>query len=795
MPQLRSIKSAKTKPSRSPLELNKKLMKVLVLPLRDTIFFPGVTNHLLVARPGSIKTVSEALKKNAPLLLLAQRDHSISQPAVEDMHEVGVSVEILHVQTLPDSSLRLNILCHQRARVSELKQSNGIFSGTAQFLEHDQSSNVEVEALARECLARFIKLSAVLPHIPSQVTATVGQVESPSELADLIAYHTPLPLASKQELMETVPVKERLKLLLSLLTKEDQVQSASDELAQKISDTLEESHREFYLREQMKVIQGELQKLDPRSSESEIFRLRLQDLGCPTEVEARIASEIDILDSLSSNPTEANQTRAYIETLLSIPWKPKISTGQVAPIRNLAEIKNSLQSSHFGQQSIKDRILEWVAVMKLNPETRAPILAFVGPPGVGKTSFAQAIATALDRPFARISLGGVKDEADIRGHRRTYVGAFPGKIVQALRSTGSDSPVILLDELDKVADGTRSDPAAALLEVLDREQNHSFLDHYLDIPIDLSGVTFIATANYLDDLPRALVDRLEVIECPAYTDREKAEIAFKHLIPRAVAGSGLTPSELKFSDAEIQDLIQDTTFEPGIRQLQRNIEAIARQVAVYKVQNETAPPLARLIAELPQSGRLFEVDKEQSEVGLTFGLMVSPIGGHVAPIEVQHIPGGSANQDLILTGGIGPTMKESAIAALSWARSNRLKDQALGQFHIHISEGALPKDGPSAGLPFVIGLVSAGSGIEVPAGWVSTGEITLLGQVSPVGGLREKLLAAHRSGFSHVILSKRNEAEALGLNKSLETNLQLHFVAHVTEALELLNLSLQAPSD
>ncbi len=762
-----------------------------LLPLRDTVLFPQAVLPLAVAREVSVHLVDEAMLGSHLIGVVTQRDPAVEEPGPQDLYGVGTAGIIHKMLKYPDGTLRLVVQGLARFRIVEAIQQTPFLKARVEVLEEAPADgDLEVEALARSAAALFQKVVALSPTLSDDLAALVMNVQDPGWLADLIATTFPsLPTPVKQELLECLDLKTRLERLTAALAKEAEVLELGTKIQSQVHSEMSKSQREYYLREQMKAIQKELGETDERTQEVEELRKKIETAGMPEEAFKASLRELDRLAKMPPAAAEYTVARTYLDVLVSLPWQEE-TTDEV----NLARARQVLDEDHFGLEKVKERILESLAVRKIRPDVKAPILCFVGPPGVGKTSLGRSIARALGRNFVRISLGGMRDEAEIRGHRRTYIGALPGQIIHGLRRAASKNPVFMLDEVDKLGHDFRGDPASALLEVLDPEQNHSFRDHYLDVPFDLSRVLFIVTANVLDPVPPALRDRMEVIELPGYTEEEKLAIAQQHLIPKQAGEHGLRlGGEITFQDDALRLLIQSYTREAGLRNLEREIATLCRKVAKQVAEGQTAlveitPDRVAALLGAPKFQRE-ELTERTRVPGVAVGLAWTPAGGDILFIEATKMRG---EKTLHLTGQLGDVMKESAQAALSWIRS---RGGMLGidpafwfkwDLHLHIPAGAIPKDGPSAGVTMLVALVSLLRDRPVKPALAMTGEITLSGRVLPVGGIKEKVLAAKRAGIQEVILPSRNEKALLEeIPSSIREEMTFHLVSTVEEVLAL----------
>ena len=739
---------------------------VAVLPLRGTVLFPQAVMPLGAGRASSVRLIEEAVQAGRLVGTVAQRDPSDDAPTREGLHDVGTVTVIHKALKQPDGTLRIIAQGVGRFRLLDIVQTEPYLKARIEaIVESDAGDDVEVHALARSVTSLFQNVVALSPALPDELATVIANVDGPGALADLVAASLPsLTQALKQELLETVSVKERLSKLATALGKEAEVLQLGSKIQSEVQSEMSKTQREYYLREQLKAIQKELGEGDERTQEIDALRAKIEAAGMPDEARAEAVRELDRLAKMPPAAAEYTVARTYIDWLVTMPWAQE--TTDDADIANARAI---LDEDHEGLDKIKDRILEYLAVKKIRPGGKDPILCFVGPPGVGKTSLGKSIARALGRKFHRISLGGMRDEAEIRGHRRTYIGALPGQIVQGLRRAGSKNPVLMLDEIDKLGMDFRGDPASALLEVLDPEQNSTFRDHYLDVPFDLSRVLFITTANVMDTVPGPLRDRMEIIPLAGYTEEEKVAIAQKHLVPKQAREHGLTAGvDVSFVPEALRLLARGYTREAGVRSLEREIAAVFRKIARRRAEGETEP--VRVTPDVVTSSlgvprfEIEEVEERTRVPGVATGLAWTPAGGDVLFVEATRMPG---KHTLTLTGQLGDVMKESVQTALSWVRSHARQLEIDPNFwdrsdvHVHVPAGAIPKDGPSAGVTMATALVSLLTSRPVRSGLAMTGEISLSGRVLPVGGIKEKVLAAHRAGIRTVVLPKRNEKNLL----------------------------------
>jgi len=756
-----------------------------VLPVRDTVVFPHMVAPLFVGRDRSLRAVEEALSKEAPLVVLAQRDPDLPNPEPDDLHSIGTEVTIERVLRLPDGTTNILSQGQQRVQVVEFTQTRPFIKARVMPLMDVSHYDLSTEALMRAVLALFEKCVQLDQDMPEDAYVAALNADDPSWLADLVASIMEFDIEKRQQILETLDTTARLQHISIMLANELELLELEDRIHSRVQEEVDKSQREFFLREQMRVIRDELGETDPQFREMEDLRQRIAESGMPETVHKKAEKELSRLESIPASSPEGSIIRTYLDWLIDLPWTTR--TEDNMDITNAAKI---LEQNHYGLKKAKERVVEHIAVRKLAAEKmRSPILCFVGPPGTGKTSLGRSIAQALGRNFVRVSLGGIRDEAEIRGHRRTYIGALPGRIIQTMRNAGSINPLFMLDEIDKMGYDFRGDPAAALLEVLDPEQNHAFSDHYLDVPYDLSQVMFITTANTLYPIPPALLDRMEVIEFPGYIQEEKVHIARQFLIPRQMEEHGLQDRGIHFSDGAIRRIIDDYTLEAGVRNLEREIARIYRKLARKVAEGKdtprqiTASSLHRYLGPPRFHHALAE---EEDEVGVATGVAVTESGGDILPIEVTIMEG---KGNLILTGQLGEVMRESAQAALSYTRT---RARALGisdvdfdqvDIHIHVPEGAVPKDGPSAGVTIATALISALLQRPVHREVGMTGEITLRGRVLPIGGLRQKAMAAHRAGLKTFLVPTKNRKDMAEIPRKVRRELKFIFVERMDEVL------------
>ena len=755
-----------------------------IFPSGDTVVYPAIILPLGTGEAKTVKLIDEAAAGDKIIGFFAQRPGS-EQLIPENLYHIGTAALIARMFKLPDGSIRAFFQGLSRIRLKKITQTEPYLKGKVEIIEDKIDKTTELEALSRNLLTLFQKAVQLAPNLPSELSIAAVNITDPGNLADFIAAHINLSLKEGQEILETIDVIERIKRLTVFINRELEVLELGSKIQSQVKAEIDKTQREFYLREQLKAIQKELGELDERTMEINELRQKIAEVNMPAEAKKEAERELDRLAKMPPQAAEYTVSRTYLDWLINLPWSK--STEDNLDITQAAKV---LDEDHYNLTKVKERILDYLAVRKLKTDMRGPILCFVGPPGTGKTSVGQSIARALGRKFVRMSLGGIRDEADIRGHRRTYVGALPGRIIQGLRRAESNNPVFMLDEIDKVGADFRGDPSAALLEVLDPEQNFTFVDHYLDVPFDLSKVMFITTANITDPIPPALKDRMEVLELPGYTEQEKLHIAKKFLIPKQFRENGLSVERLEITDDSVLKIIRNYTREAGVRNLEREIGAICRKVARKVAEGMTEKMMVspdKLHGYLGPEKFRYEVAEEVDEVGVATGLAWTPAGGDVLFVEATLIPG---KGELILTGKLGGVMQESARAALTYARSRAASLGIPENFyertdvHIHVPAGAIPKDGPSAGITMAVALVSALTKHPASKEVGMTGEVTLRGKVLPVGGVKEKVLAAHRAGIRKIILPKENEKDLEEIPEHIRGELQFIFVDNIDQALE-----------
>ena len=775
------------------------------VPLRDVVLFPHVSTPIFVAKGRALLTVESLPPSATKLLLVAQRDARDEDPEPEGLYQIGTEAEILQIMRLSDGTIKLLLEGVSRCHVNEYYFEGDSFWANVRPIDESKDESSELLARCRGLMALFEDYLRVNQRIPHEVYAAIEELGNPSAIADAVAANLPINTSERQRLLEIFDPANRIKALTSLIGQEIELLKVERKVRSRARRQMNRNQKEFYLTEQLKAIQKELGNSYGMAEDGEELRQKARETHLPKEVSEKVEKEISRLEMMTPLSPEASVVRTYVEWLLEIPWASKTRDRN-----NLKEASKILENEHFGLKKVKERILEHLAVKVLNKKIRGPILCFVGPPGVGKTSLGKSVANALGRKFIRVSLGGVRDEAEIRGHRRTYLGALPGRIIQSMKKSGTKNPVFLLDEIDKMGADFRGDPASALLEALDPEQNKNFNDHYLEVDYDLSQVFFITTANSTDVIPPALLDRMEVIRLDGYTEEEKLEIAKRFLIPKQRGENGLEKSKIQISDDATLRVIHEYTRESGVRNLERTLGNICRKVARNLVESSVGkakvsksrkggkskcPSQGKLVAVKPETlekylgARRYAPDRPETlaGVGVATGLAWTSMGGVLLPMEVSVFPGKGG---LILTGKLGDVMKESARAAISWLRSHPKKYGVPINFyekkdiHIHFSEGAIPKDGPSAGITMAVALVSALSGRKVRHDIAMSGEITLRGRVLPIGGVKEKLLAARRGGIPEVILPEENRKDVVELEAETPLGIKIHFVDNVEQVVE-----------
>lgn len=756
-----------------------------VVPLINTVLFPHMLTPLFVGRERSVSAIEEAMARDRTILTVAQREQEMNDVGSSDLFTIGVEANIQRVLKMPDGSTSIVVQGQRRMRVVRFVQEQPVMRAVAVPIYSDEEKTIAIEAMMRAVLSLYEKVIKLSRTLPDDSYVMAMNVDEPGWLADLIASTLPIDVPRRQEILETLDPEERLRRLSIMLTQELDVLELESRIHTQVQKEVDRSQREFFLREQMKAIQRELGQDDPVQRELFELREKIAASGMPDVVRHKATDELERMELMSPAAPEYSVIRTYVDWLLDLPW-----ADQTEDLNDLAAAAKTLDRNHYGLPFVKERMLDFIAVRQLaGDRLKSPILCFVGPPGVGKTSLGRSIAEALDRRFVRASLGGVHDEAEIRGHRRTYIGALPGRIVKAMKDAGTVNPVFMLDEIDKLGADFRGDPAAALLEVLDPEQNNAFTDHYLDVPYDLSKVMFITTANLLDPIPPALRDRMEIIRLPGYTEEEKLHIARLFLLPKQLEANGLAEANVRFSEATIRQLIRAYTYEAGVRNLEREIGAVCRKIARRVAEKRSYPRLIQpnmLMRYLGSARHNHGTAESQDAIGVATGMSWTANGGDIMAIEVSIMDGKGR---LTLTGHLGEVMRESAQAALSFARANA---KGLGinvehfekrDIHIHVPEGAVPKDGPSAGITLATALISALTEHPVRRDVAMTGEITLRGRVLPVGGVKEKVLGAHRAGIKVVLLPSQNERDLTEVPNHVKRQLTFMYVDHMDQVI------------
>jgi len=761
---------------------------VSLLPLRNSVLFPGAIIPIDVGRPKSVRLIEEAIDAERPIIgIVTQREAAVEDPERHELHEIGCAVRILKVIKLAKDSYSVILQGVSRIRIEKIVSDAPFIQAKISELKEISADPIRSEALVANIKETAKRLIELVPELPSEAATVLDNVSGPGQVADLVVSNLDIEPAEKQEILEEPDITSRLQKALTLLTRQLEILEIRERINSQVQEEMGHSQREYVLRQQLKAIKGELGEIDDDSADGDEFASKIENAKMPAEVEKVALKQLNRLRQMQPSSAEYTVTRTYLEWLVDLPWnkstEDKLEIGKVRDILN---------EEHYDLEKVKKRILEYMAVLKLNASKKGPILCLAGPPGVGKTSLGKSIAKAIGRKFVRISLGGVRDEAEVRGHRRTYVGSLPGRVIQALKRAGTNNPVIVLDEIDKLGSDVRGDPSAALLEVLDPEQNHAFSDHYLEVPFDLSRVMFIATANTLDPIPPALRDRLEILELPGYTRQEKLAISKRFLIPKQIEEHGLPANnfDLTFTDDAVTSIVDSYTREAGVRNLQREVSAVIRGVAVKVVEGDVETALEVDAKDIPDylgpEKFMPEMADRTAQPGVATGLAWTPSGGEILFVEATKMRGKGG---LILTGQLGDVMKESAQAAMSYLKSH-VKELSLAEdvldgqdVHIHVPAGGIPKDGPSAGVAMFSALVSLLTGRRVRSDVAMTGEITLRGLVLPVGGIKEKMLAAHRAGIKRILLPDRNQKDVIDVPDEIRDEVEIVFCKRVDDVL------------
>jgi ATP-dependent Lon protease len=760
-----------------------------LLPLRNSVLFPGSIIPIDVGRPKSVRLIEEAIANERPIIgIVTQRDARIEEPSEDDIYDVGSAARILKVIKLAKDNYSVILQGVARIRIERIVGDEPFLRARVSELADVVSDEIECEALTLNIKDIAKKLIALVPDLPREAAALLDSVSDPGQVADLVMSNLDIEIHEKQDVLTTNHVQERLRKVLTLLTRQLEILKVRERINSQVQEEMGHSQREYVLRQQLKAIKGELGEIDDDGGDAEEFQRKIAEAKMPEETEKVARKQLDRLKSMQPSSAEYTVTRTYLEWLTDLPWS--ITTEDQLDIGTVREVLNE---DHYDLEKVKKRILEYMAVLKLNASKKGPILCLLGPPGVGKTSLGKSIARAIGRKFVRISLGGVRDEAEIRGHRRTYVGSLPGRIIQGIKRAGTNNPVIVLDEIDKLGHDFRGDPGSALLEVLDPEQNHTFSDHYLEVSFDLSKVMFIATANYIDPIPPALKDRLEILRLPGYTRQEKLAIARRFLLPKQISEHGLEGGQvaIAFTNEGLLEVIDSYTHEAGVRNLEREISAIVRGIAVKVVEGELSGPVEIGVSSVheylgPQKF-LPEVADRTAEPGVATGLAWTPVGGEIMFVEATRMPGKGG---LMLTGQLGDVMKESAQAAMSYVKSHLselgIETSAVesADIHVHVPAGAIPKDGPSAGVAMFSAITSLLTKMCVRPDVAMTGEITLRGLVLPVGGIKEKMLAAHRAGIKRIVLPERNEKDVVDVPEEIRQEMEILYVKNVMDVFD-----------
>ncbi len=761
-------------------------IEIPVLPLRDVVVYPHMVIPLFVGREKSIRCLEAAMEQDKKVLLVAQKDASTDEPTVEEIFTVGTVANILQMLKLPDGTVKVLVEGGQRARLERMIDDKDFFVGEAQYIASSTIEEKDQDVLVRSAIGQFEGYIKLNKKIPPEVLTSISAIDDAARLADTMAAHMPLKLEDKQKVLEIVSVSERIEFLMAMMESEIDLLQVEKRIRTRVKKQMEKSQREYYLNEQMKAIQKELGELEDSPDEFEALNRKIEEAGMPTDAREKALAELAKLKMMSPMSAEATVVRSYVDWMVQVPWKARSKVK-----KDLGKAQEVLDADHYGLEKVKDRILEYLAVQARVNKLKGPILCLVGPPGVGKTSLGQSIARATGRKYVRMALGGVRDEAEIRGHRRTYIGSMPGKLIQKMAKVGVKNPLFLLDEIDKMSSDMRGDPASALLEVLDPEQNNSFNDHYLEVDYDLSDVMFVATSNSMN-IPGPLLDRMEVIRLSGYTEDEKLNIAKQHLLSKQIQRNGLKESEITIEDSALVGVIRYYTREAGVRSLEREISKICRKAVKRILLDKSIKHVQVNQANLKEflGVQRFDYGKaaDQNQIGQVCGLAWTEVGGELLTIETTSMPG---KGKLTYTGSLGDVMQESIQAAMTVVRARAEKLRINADFyekrdiHVHVPEGATPKDGPSAGIAMCTALVSSLTGNPVRADVAMTGEITLRGEVLPIGGLKEKLLAAHRGGIKRVLIPKENERDLEEIPDNVKRDLEIYPVRWIDEVLEL----------
>ncbi|MBS3811508.1 MAG: endopeptidase La [Halanaerobiales bacterium] len=771
-------------------KINEDYIELPLLASRGVIVFPHMVIPLLVGRDKSIEALEKAMLQDKKILIAAQKDETLEEPVESDLYTIGTVTEVKQLVKLPNGMIKVIVEGIQRAKIIDFLKTDQYFKVKAELYYEEEIYNgedYEIEALMRTVIDYFKEYVKYNRNFPAETMVSVINIEDPGRLADITASNLELKYKVEQQLLEAFSDKDRLELLIKIIKKEIEILKIENDINEKVKDQVEKTQKEYFLKEKLKVIKDELDEGD--IDEIENYKKEMQNIELPEEVKEKIEKEINKLNKTPSMSPESTVIRNYLDCILELPWDREKNTEI-----NIKEAEKILEEDHYGLEDVKERIIEYLAVRKISKKKKSPILCLVGAPGVGKTSLGRSVARALERDFVRMSLGGIRDEAEIRGHRRTYIGSRPGRIINSMRDAGSKNPIFLLDEVDKMSADFRGDPASALLEVLDPEQNNEFTDHYLEVPFDLSDVLFITTANVTTTIPAPLLDRMEVIELPGYTEDEKVKIAERHLIPRILQEHGLGEAQINISNNALYKIIRNYTREAGVRNLEREISAIVRKISKEIVEGrEKKARITKRNVDKYLGVRKFkyEVAKKENRIGVATGLAYNQAGGDILDIEVAVVPG---KGEVILTGSLGEVMQESAKAALSYIRSKSKKLKLKKDFHenydihIHVPQGAVPKDGPSAGITIALASASALTKRKVKGNYAMTGEISLRGRVLPVGGIKTKILAAKRAGINKIVLPQENKESMSEIQNYLKKDLKITYVEHMDEVIDLLLL-------